>query len=78
MTLTDLTNLTDAELIAAYREGNNAGEGFAIGRENDAINDLDTIGTFLCMIDPSLAAWERDGRLILVGDAHGPWAIAID
>ena len=77
MTITDLTDLTDAELIAAYRAGNNAGEGFAIGNENDAIDALDTIGTFVRFVG-DLAAWERDGALILVGDSHGPWAVKID
>ena len=77
MTLADLTDLTDAELIAEWKRGNDAGEGFAIGWETDALDALDTIGTFVRFVG-DLAAWERDGTLILVGDVHGPWAVTVE
>ena len=62
-----------------WAQGNNAGDGYAVGDEEDDINDLaDEVGGALIQASPGhgVAVYRRDdGSLVAVGDAYGPWAV---
>lgn len=62
-----------------WNQGNNSGEGYAVGGDNDDINSLD-IGSLIVRADTDtgVAVYEREsGSLTAVGDANGPWAVDI-
>jgi len=72
--------ISDAELMRLWREGNDQGHGYAIGDENmsprqaakdgglEAIQKIDPEGGVVGILD---------GGIIVVCDAHGPWAVKI-
>lgn len=66
----------------AYTILNNAGAGYAVGEEDDDINELaELLGAELIVTstsDDRVAVYRRGEQLILVGDAHGPWAVSVD
>lgn len=66
----------------AYTILNNAGAGYAVGEEDDDINELaELLGAELIVTSTSndrVAVYRRGEQLILVGDAHGPWAVSVD
>lgn len=61
----------------AWRKGNNAGLGYAVGRETDDINHIRGIGKLIRpSSNPDEIAIYKDGNTYVgVGDAHGPWAV---
>jgi len=65
----------------AYRILNNAGMGYAVGEDDDDINELaELLGAELIVTSTSndrVAVYRRGEQLILVGDAHGPWAVNV-
>jgi hypothetical protein len=78
-----ITQSTDnTSLMAAYRRGNNAGEGYSIGSDaytpREAIEDSADL-EWLRYIHAEGACLARrdDGALVVVGDAHGPWAVTV-
>lgn len=86
MTATDLLSITDAatlrrKAVAAWCNGNDTGNGFAVGVIGADINDLaDDLGTLIVRADNDrqVAIYEdHDGSVVLVGDAHGPWAVRV-
>jgi hypothetical protein len=70
------TNLTIAEILNAYRKGNNSGMGFCVGEETDLIFDIAGIGELVAR-DNEIAVYQNGSELIAVGNAHGPWAVNI-
>lgn len=78
--------MTNEQIWKAYREGNNNGEGFSpLGYEegdgperdlSDLEEELQAI--FRYFVDNTIAVYEdKDGQLIGVGDANGPWAVKL-
>ena len=59
-----------------------AGAGYAVGEEDDDINELaELLGAELIVTSTSsdsVAVYRRGEQLILVGDANGPWAVSVD
>ena len=70
------TNLTIAEILNAYRKGNNSGMGFCVGEETDLIFDISGICDLVAR-DNEIALYQIGSELISVGDANGPWAVNI-
>jgi hypothetical protein len=70
------TNLTIAEILNAYRKGNNSGMGFCVGEETDEIFEITGIGELVAYSD-EIAVYQNGSELIAVGNAHGPWAVNI-
>lgn len=80
-------NMNIRELVAlgrydeAYRILDNAGAGYAVGEDDDDINELaELLGAELIVASPSnnkVAVYRRGEKLILVGDANGPWAVSV-
>ena len=63
-----------------YTRENDAGNGFAIGNGDDHVNHCGSEGMALISAshgagDP--AVYFRSAACIIVGDAHGPWAVTI-
>ena len=82
-TLSDLTELSDAELIAEWRRGNDNGEGWDIGHETDELDALTEEGwTFVRWVGDEhcqFAAWASEcGQVAIVADGHGPWAVTVE
>ena len=77
-----MSNEITAEIVTIWHERNNDGEGFAVGSDHDAdcasaareegwtILDSDCEGDVL--------ARTKDGRIVYVGNAHGPWGCYVD
>ena len=72
--------MKDKELMDAWRQGNNAGHGYALGNEDmtpvEAARDagLENIQT----ITPEGAVFgELAGDVIVIADHNGPWAVTI-
>ena len=63
-----------------YQELNNAGCGYAVGNENDDINELSGIGELVKKAETAddVAVYQDGDTIILVGDSNGPWAVAMD
>ena len=75
--------MTPEDIIAnrkqLYTRENDAGHGFAIGNGDDHVNHC---GEGMALISASHGAGDpavyfRSGSCIIVGDAHGPWAVTI-
>ena len=66
----------------AYKALNDAGLGYAVGEEDDDVNEqAERLGAELIVASPSsdrVAVYRRGDQLILVGDANGPWAVSVD
>lgn len=86
-TTNELNAIVDAYLAEsrydeAYTILNNAGAGYAVGEEDDDINELaELLGAELIVTSTSndrVAVYRRGEQLILVGDANGPWAVSVD
>jgi len=63
---------------AIWRAGNDAGNGFAVGGEDDDINEIPGYGALVIESANSSAVsvyLASDGALTIVGNAHGPWAV---
>ena len=77
-------NLTDEQITAAWRAGNDAGHGEAVGavnhspREAAEDDEYDVVRTFDTGMTTSQAviAWDGD-NLIAICDSNGPWAVDI-
>ena len=77
-------NLTDEEIESRWDEGNNAGNGYAVGETTmtplEAAEDeqFDTIRTFDTRNSTGHCVIARDGdKWIAICDAYGPWAVDI-
>lgn len=79
---------TDAELLAAYEVGNNAGNGIGIG-EGDEENLTDAIAvekwTYVRMLTDCSTGWgeavlakDEDDDLFVICNINGPWAVQVD
>ena len=86
MTATDLLSITDAatlrrKAVAAWCNGNDTGNGFAVAVIGADINDLaDDLGTLVARADNDrqVAIYQcRDGSVVLVADAYGPWGVRV-
>ena len=71
--------MTEHEAQEIYRERNNNGEGYAVGRESDEIFEVKEKGlVFHYMVSDDLAVYEGPKGLVLVGDSNGPWAVDVE
>lgn len=75
---TRTASLSDSD-IAAWRAGNDSGDGYAVGEDSDTpeqaarrdgleIVEVDDEGRVLA---------HADGRRIIICDANGPWAVRV-
>jgi len=73
--------ITDT-IVARYNDANNNGEGFAVGDDVDAscADAARSAGMTVLDTDCEGDALARDagGRLVYVGDSHGPWGCYVD
>jgi hypothetical protein len=78
-------NLTDAEIEKKWDDGNNAGDGYAVGgdkmtpreaAEAEGYTDIRTFDT-RNSIGHCVIARDCDGDLVAICDADGPWAVTI-
>lgn len=64
-----------------YARGNDAGEGYAVGDQDSNINELaEEIGGTLihrAETDDDVAVYQTSEGFVIVGDSHGPWAVAV-
>lgn len=61
-----------------WTKGNNAGNGYEVGSEDDDINEIEGIGELVVRASSSseVAVYRKpDGSFVGVGDAEGPWAV---
>lgn len=67
--------------LQKWIDGNNAGQGYAVGDDDSDINDLaETLGLPLierASNDRDIAVYSDGVTTIAVGDANGPWAVRI-
>lgn len=73
--------LNEHDLMDAWKAGNDAGDGYAIGDDDQtpqqAIEATDTM-THCGDISPDGTAVASDhGKIIVVADANGPWAVDV-
>jgi hypothetical protein len=63
-----------------YNQLNNEGLGYAVGEDNDNINEIDDIGELIipCESDMDIAIYDNGNKYILVGNANGLWAIDVE
>lgn len=69
------------DYAAFWRAGNDAGEGFAVGEDGEAVNDIAGIGdlTINSMDNDGFAVYrDEDGVETIVADANGPWAVRVE
>jgi hypothetical protein len=73
------------EIDSAWVSGNNAGEGFAVGTDDDPIavagcfgmdRLIDVIGS--ACGDTAKAVYVDGDDLVVVGDVYGPWAVRLN
>ena len=65
----------DAEILGAWRQGNNAGAGFAPDFDDDGVCEGLPYHSSADGID---IYWARGrAECVLVGDAWGPWAVSV-
>lgn len=73
--------IDEKRALDLWREGNGAGEGFAVGEDSDDINEIEGLGELVARANTSREVAQyldkARGILTLVGDANGPWAISI-
>lgn len=72
--------MTNEELMDAWRRGNNAGHGWAVGREDMTPIEaaLDVGLEHVRTISPEGGVVGKlAGDIIVVADSHGPWAVTI-
>lgn len=64
----------------AWNEGNNNGEGFAVGNDGDNINEIAGIGELVqrSYADNQVAVYEGGEGYTVVGDSYGPWAVWVE
>ncbi len=56
---------------------NNAGCGYAVGAEDDDINELTDLGELIhpAETDNDVAVYQDGNDVTIVGDSHGPWGV---
>jgi hypothetical protein len=73
-------NKTD-NFIEAWRWGNDKGEGYSIGKEYHSPMQAAQSEGLTCIIqistDGSVLGYDSEGRVIVVCDSHGPWAVDV-
>lgn len=82
--MTDSTTLTpysdDAALMAAWRTGNDDAEGYALGdasaSPSEAARRSGATDIVKCCPEGSVAC-VIDGRVVVICDANGPWAVDV-
>lgn len=73
----DLQHSTqEGEVARIYNLLNRSGYGYSVGEDGDAVTALDC-GKFICQTADGIAVYETAEGYILVGDAHGPWAVDV-
>jgi len=65
-----------------WLDGNNAGNGYAVGNDSDDINDLAYYIRGRCVLeawtDTDVAVYvDDDGDMVIVADSYGPWAVRV-
>lgn len=62
-----------------FHSGNSAGNGYAVGEENDHVDDIVGIGELIFSQSETngIAVYRHADGLTLVGDIHGPWAVDV-
>lgn len=64
-----------------FNRFNDAGEGYAVGADDDNVNDLasEIGGTLVHAATTSddIAVYSVNGSAVLVGYSNGPWAVAV-
>lgn len=66
--------------IEEYKALNNMGHGYAVGEQDDDINEIQGIGQLVAKAhsDSDIALYRsEDGIYTGVGNANGPWAIQL-
>jgi hypothetical protein len=73
------TTRTAATTRTAWITGNKAGEGYAVGYEDQDINTIVELGELVIAAeaDDDVAVYRRGALTIAVGDVYGPWAVNI-
>ena len=58
---------------------NSRAEGFAVGGEEDDINELSGLGELIqrSESDDKVAVYQKGNVLTIVGDVAGPWAVSV-
>lgn len=64
----EINGHAEGQAIAAWRAGNNGGDGFAF----DATAEME----FVASVD-NLDIYSDEDGFVLVGDSHGPWAVRV-
>lgn len=61
-----------------WTEGNDSGNGYTVGNDNDDISAIKGIGELVSSEDVSdgLAIYRNGDRVVVVGDSNGPWAVS--
>lgn len=76
-TPTATANLSQ-DFDGVWNAGNDAGNGFAVGDEDDDINEIPGYGALVIESANSGAVsvyLASDGAITIVGNANGPWAV---
>lgn len=73
---------TDEELLAAWRHGNDNGNGWGIGLPGmtpmEAAEDYGLIEIETISGDGCVVGCDGDGTAVVVCDSNGPWAVTVD
>lgn len=73
----DITDLRTAA-CTAWRAGNNAGDGYSPGDDYDPAAPREGWELIdLATADDQVDVWRVGDDVVLVGDAHGPWAVRV-
>ena len=72
----DIQHMTDNEIANLWHAGNDAGAGFAVGDDNDRIDEITECGELL-RVDDDFAVYRGDHGVVIVAHLYGPWAVTI-
>jgi hypothetical protein len=72
----NIDTLTDAQIENLWRAGNDAGDGFPVGHEDDEISEITECGELL-RADDDFAVYRGARGVVAVANLHGPWAVII-
>jgi hypothetical protein len=75
------TTYLDTDTINAWRRGNDSGNGFGVGDENDSPAEAALRAGWTVLLDAAdgVVAKDAEGRTVIVCDCYGPWGVyAVD
>lgn len=73
----EISQLQYAPLSEWWDEGNNKGDGFPVGEEDDSLHRIKGLKYLFKVDNDSVLSMDRSGDLLVIGDAHGPWAVRV-